>query len=219
MMAVRTIAYKLLNALDGLFARLSLTWLSFNSSLAFNSALPFNFAQTFNVWLKIRPADNWFVSNKHVRPVAVCVSKPIKQLISVGFIGFLISTSLAHAAAIKIASADKESLLIPNTVNIDENPPTFSSHIKTLAASCAACHGTNGNSVGGMPVLAGLDPTRFVVQMQAFRSGEAASTVMHYHAKGLTPEEIEQLSRYFAAQNILQVAVPANQKLDTRHDD
>jgi sulfide dehydrogenase cytochrome subunit len=73
-------------------------------------------------------------------------------------------------------------------------------HIRVLAASCAACHGTDGNSVGGTPVLAGLDRTHFILQMQAFRSGERSSTVMHHHAKGLTPDEIEQLAGYFSAQ-------------------
>lgn len=74
------------------------------------------------------------------------------------------------------------------------------SHIRTLAGSCAACHGTNGNSAGGTPVLAGLDQSHFVLQLNAFRSGERSSTVMHRHAKGLTAEEIEQLAEYFFRQ-------------------
>lgn len=74
------------------------------------------------------------------------------------------------------------------------------SHIRVLAASCAACHGMNGNSVGGTPVLAGLDRSYFIRQMQSFREGSRDSTVMHHHAKGLTPEEIEFLADYFAAQ-------------------
>lgn len=73
-------------------------------------------------------------------------------------------------------------------------------HIQVLAASCAACHGHDGNSVGGTPVLAGLDAAYFVSQMQAFRTGERTSTVMHHHAKGLTESEIVQLAAYFAAQ-------------------
>lgn len=73
-------------------------------------------------------------------------------------------------------------------------------HIRVLAASCAACHGTDGNSVGGTPVLAGLDRIHFKLQMQAFRTGERSSSVMHHHAKGLAAEEIEQLADYFAAQ-------------------
>lgn len=74
------------------------------------------------------------------------------------------------------------------------------SHLRVLAASCAACHGPGGNSVGGTPVLAGLDSSYFVTQMKAFRSGERASTVMHRHAKGLTEAEIGQLADFFAAQ-------------------
>lgn len=83
-------------------------------------------------------------------------------------------------------------------------------HIRTLAASCAACHGTNGNSVGGTPVLAGLDRRHFIGQMLAFRSGERASTVMHRHAKGLSPEEIEQLGAYFAAQKRTAASMPTS---------
>ena len=74
------------------------------------------------------------------------------------------------------------------------------SHLRVLSASCAACHGTNGNSVGGTPVLAGLDREYFLLQMNSFRDGSRGSTVMHHHAKGLTPEEITQLAEYFATQ-------------------
>jgi len=83
-----------------------------------------------------------------------------------------------------------------------------SSHIKTLAASCAACHGTNGNSVGGTPVLAGLDKSHFIKQMQSFRDGGRESTVMHHHAKGLTPEEIDLLADYFSLQPRSGVSAP-----------
>ena len=81
-------------------------------------------------------------------------------------------------------------------------------HIRTLAASCAACHGPDGNSAGGTPVLAGLERNHFVLQMKAFRSGERSSTVMHHHAKGLTETEIEQLADYFAAQKRVTTSPP-----------
>lgn len=89
-------------------------------------------------------------------------------------------------------------------------------HIRTLAASCAACHGTNGNSVGGTPVLAGLDHGHFVSQMMAFRSGARASTVMHHHAKGLTPEEIDRLATYFAGQKRISATPPATVNQESR---
>jgi cytochrome c553 len=81
-------------------------------------------------------------------------------------------------------------------------------HTRTLAASCAACHGTNGNSLGGTPVLAGLERNHFVLQMKSFKSGERTSTVMHHHAKGLTDGEIEQLADHFAAQKRVTTSGP-----------
>lgn len=73
-------------------------------------------------------------------------------------------------------------------------------HLRVLAASCAACHGTAGNSVGGTPVLAGLDRSHFILQMQSFREGTRTSSVMHHHARGVTPQEIEALADHFAVQ-------------------
>jgi sulfide dehydrogenase cytochrome subunit len=73
-------------------------------------------------------------------------------------------------------------------------------HSRNLAASCAACHGTNGHSVGGTPVLAGLDKALFVNQMKDFKSGARPSTVMYNHAKGYSDEEFEKLADFFAAQ-------------------
>jgi len=86
-------------------------------------------------------------------------------------------------------------------------------HIQTLAASCAACHGSQGNSVGGTSVLAGLDASHFVLQMMAFRDGSRGSTVMHRHAKGLTVEEINDLAVYFAQQKRETALTPPNQRL------
>ena len=97
-------------------------------------------------------------------------------------------------------------------IRAEQTAPARTLHIQTLAASCAACHGTNGNSVGGMPVLAGSDKAHFISLMQAFRSGERPATVMHRHAKGLTPEEIEQLAAYFSEQKRVQAFVPQSQE-------
>jgi len=73
-------------------------------------------------------------------------------------------------------------------------------HARNLAASCAACHGTNGYNEEGMPVLAGMDKALFVNQMKDFKSGARPATVMHHHAKGYTDEEFEKLGDFFAAQ-------------------
>lgn len=80
-----------------------------------------------------------------------------------------------------------------------------STHIRTLASSCAACHGTNGNSASGdsagtTPSISHIDKSLFMSEMFAFRSGERPATVMHRHAKGLTNQEIEDLAEYFSKQ-------------------
>ena len=73
-------------------------------------------------------------------------------------------------------------------------------HTLTLAGSCAACHGTNGLSQGGTPVLAGLDADYFVRRMHAYQQQTDSTDVMPQQARGLTADEIVQLAKYFAVQ-------------------
>jgi cytochrome subunit of sulfide dehydrogenase len=83
-----------------------------------------------------------------------------------------------------------------------------SNHIQTLAASCAACHGSAGNPVpnlAGQPKvyqLAGMNPEKFMAALQDFKSGTRASTVMHHHAKGLNAQEMSDLAHFFFAQKM-----------------
>lgn len=74
-------------------------------------------------------------------------------------------------------------------------------HLRALAATCAACHGTDGRAVPGdaMPRLAGLPESHIVTQMRAFRDGTRPATVMHQISKGYTDAQIESLAAYFAA--------------------
>ncbi len=83
---------------------------------------------------------------------------------------------------------------------------SYDVHIRSLAASCAACHGTQGNAVSinnnndSTPALAGVSKTDIISKLQAFKSGERSATVMHRHAKGLTADEITALAEYFSKQ-------------------
>lgn len=108
------------------------------------------------------------------------------------------------------------SLLLSSGVCADETYARLSIHTHVLAASCAACHGTNGNSIGGTPVLAGLHVDHFIRQMQAFKSGERASTVMHRHAKGLTEAEIRELADHFSRQPRVSAELPPAAKTETK---
>lgn len=78
--------------------------------------------------------------------------------------------------------------------------PPGDTHARNLAATCAACHGTNGNSVGAAPMLAGIDKEYFVKQMTDFKSGARKGTVMNKHAKGYYDSDFEKLGSFFASQ-------------------
>lgn len=75
-------------------------------------------------------------------------------------------------------------------------------YVKSLAATCANCHGTNGRTTEGsaVPALAGMPREYMLRQLQAFRDGSRPATVMHQLAKGFTQPQIEQIATYFAAQ-------------------
>jgi cytochrome subunit of sulfide dehydrogenase len=75
-------------------------------------------------------------------------------------------------------------------------------YTKSLAATCANCHGTSGKVVSGSPVvgLAGLPADYIVSQMKAFKSGTRTATVMHQLAKGFSDAQIDQMAAYFAVQ-------------------
>lgn len=74
---------------------------------------------------------------------------------------------------------------------------------RNLAAQCANCHGTNGQSQGGIPGLAGQSRGYLIAQMNAFKTGARtgpAATIMHQLAKGYTDEQVAMMADYFASQ-------------------
>ena len=68
-----------------------------------------------------------------------------------------------------------------------------------MAASCAACHGTNGVAQPGMESLAGKSKDDMLKTMLDFKSGKKPATVMHQLSKGYTDAQLEQLAGYFSA--------------------
>jgi cytochrome c553 len=71
---------------------------------------------------------------------------------------------------------------------------------RSLAATCAACHGTDGRAAAGaaLPGLAGMPAIYLVEQMKTFKSGTRPGTVMPQLAKGYSDAQIEQLGAWFA---------------------
>jgi cytochrome c553 len=71
---------------------------------------------------------------------------------------------------------------------------------RNLAATCANCHGTNGNAKGDMKPLAGLSADKIIAAVADYRSGNQPATIMHQISKGYTEEQIRLVAAYFAAQ-------------------
>ncbi len=71
---------------------------------------------------------------------------------------------------------------------------------RSLAASCAGCHGTDGQPAQGsaIPGLAGLPRDYLAAQMLAFKEGTRPATVMQQLAKGYSAEQIDALATYFS---------------------
>lgn len=70
---------------------------------------------------------------------------------------------------------------------------------RSLAATCANCHGTAGVAKGAMPSLAGRSEAELVKLLTNFRNGTQPATVMHQIAKGYTEEQLKLVSKHFAA--------------------
>ncbi len=73
---------------------------------------------------------------------------------------------------------------------------------RALAASCAQCHGTDGQALPGQALvrLAGLPKDYLLAQLLAFRDGQKPATVMHQISRGYSPAQLDTLAGYFAAQ-------------------
>ena len=75
-------------------------------------------------------------------------------------------------------------------------------YVRSLAATCAACHGTDGKGAptSSVPPIAGMPGDYLATQLKAFKSGARPATIMHQLSKGYSDAQIEQMAAFFAAQ-------------------
>lgn len=72
---------------------------------------------------------------------------------------------------------------------------------QTKAATCAACHGLDGNSVTpDWPTLAGQHAGYIVKQLKAFKAGDRQNVTMKPFADMLTDQDMADIAAYFSAQ-------------------
>ena len=72
---------------------------------------------------------------------------------------------------------------------------------RAKSATCAACHGVDGNSVTpDWPSLAGQHPDYIARQLKAFKTGDRKSVTMMPFAQMLSDQDVADVAAYFAAQ-------------------
>ena len=72
---------------------------------------------------------------------------------------------------------------------------------KDKSQVCAGCHGVDGNSQVSMyPRLAGQHKDYLEFVLKGYRSGDRKNAIMSGFAKGLTDEDIKDLSEYYSMQ-------------------
>ncbi len=80
---------------------------------------------------------------------------------------------------------------------------------KQKAASCASCHGDDGNSmVATFPKLAQQHSSYLQKQLHEFKDGSRSDPMMSAMALALTDEDITDISAYYAAQKISENTLP-----------
>lgn len=82
----------------------------------------------------------------------------------------------------------------------DVSPAMQALQARSLAATCANCHGTDGHARGRMKALAGEPAAKMLDALADFRSGAARSTVMQQIVKGYSEPQLRLIADYFAAQ-------------------
>jgi cytochrome c553 len=74
---------------------------------------------------------------------------------------------------------------------------------KTKSASCAACHGADGNSQNPQwPSLAGQHAKYSVIQLQAFKDGNRQNAMMTPMAAPLSDQDMQDIAAFYATQSM-----------------
>ena len=107
---------------------------------------------------------------------------------------FLAAAAATLAAGLAVAQQPAPPVFAPSNLS--------PAGVRSLAANCAACHGTNGQPAKGSTLagLAGKPRNELLTAMTQFKEGKKPATLMHQLAKGYTDAELEALADYFSKQ-------------------
>lgn len=70
---------------------------------------------------------------------------------------------------------------------------------KAKSASCAGCHGANGEGKGSYPALAGKSEAELSQAMHDYKSGKRNNAMMKGFVSKLSDDDIANLAAYYAS--------------------
>ena len=70
---------------------------------------------------------------------------------------------------------------------------------KAKAASCAVCHGANGQGVPPNPALVGISEAQLLQDMQDYKSGKRNNAIMKGLMGPLSDQDMANLAAYYAS--------------------
>lgn len=102
------------------------------------------------------------------------------------------------------------SVFVAATANADPLVEGSAEAGQARSATCAACHGPDGNSVNPTwPSIAGQNAPYILKQLQAYKSGSRTDPLMTAQALPLSEQEMRDLAVYYAGQVAAPKAVAA----------
>lgn len=75
--------------------------------------------------------------------------------------------------------------------------PVSELQVQLWAASCMACHGTDGKAEGTGLALHGRPAADLYAALLAFKNGTRTGTIMQKHAKGYSDSELQRIAQIF----------------------
>lgn len=70
---------------------------------------------------------------------------------------------------------------------------------KAKSATCASCHGANGEGMAPNPALAGNSESQLLQAMHDYKSGKRDNAMMKALVAALSDQDMEDLAAYYAS--------------------
>ncbi len=120
-----------------------------------------------------------------------------------------LATRLSEAELRNVVAYYASQPPIPVVAGKDVQQASLLERGKTLAASCAKCHGEDGNSATpGTPTLAGQQPHYLVTAIDEYHRGDRGTAAMKSILRDASNVDLENLALYYASRMPAQRAAP-----------